>query len=122
MGHPAGLAWLALPARNKSVSTTSALVSDPVAAVPEFRRNPMIDHIPQHLGSPTVFNEPEGIAAELEIVAALIDAIGSVALDVDAAFHVGNELITCRVARLKPDIGDAYDRNVCPSISAIGAT
>ena len=82
----------------------------------------MIDHIPQHMRSPTIFNEPEGITAELEIVAALIDAIGSVAFDVDAAFHVGNELITCRVAGLKPDIGDAYDRNVCPSISAIGAT
>ena len=58
----------------------------------------MVNHIPQHTGPSPIFNEPERITAELKIVPALIDAIGSVALDVDAALHIGEELIDGRRA------------------------
>jgi len=121
MGHPAGLARLPFSTRNESVPMARRSVSHSVAAVPEFRRDPMIDHLTQHVSSPAVFNQPERVTAELKIVAALIDAVGPMAFDIDAAFHVGNELFTRRLAGLQPDIGDAHDRNVPPSISPIGA-
>lgn len=121
MGHPAGLAGLPLPTGNESVPPAKRSVCHSVATAPKFRRDPMIDHIPQHMGSPAVFYQPEGVAAELEIVAALINAVRSMTFDINAAFHVGNELIARSLARLQSDIGDAHDRNVPPSVSPIGA-
>lgn len=122
MGHPAGLAWLSLSTRNESVPPARRSVSHSITTVPEFRRDPMVDYVPQHMGSSAVFNQPECIATELEIVAALINAVGPMPLDIDAAFHVGNELIIRRLAGLQSDIGDAHDRDMCPSVSSIGAT
>lgn len=121
MGHPAGLAWLPLSTRNKSVPLAKRSVSHSITTVPEFRRDPMVDHVPQHMGSSAVFNQPECISAELEIVAALINAVGPMPLDIDAAFHVGNELIIRSLAGFKSDIGDAHDRNGRPSVGPIGA-
>jgi len=96
MGHPARLAWLPLATRDEAVSTASSSVGHSIAAVPEFRRDPMVDHVSQHVGPSAMFNQPEGVTAELEIVAALINAIGPMAFDVDAALHVGNQLIDSR--------------------------
>ena len=122
MGHPAGLARLPLSTRDESVPAASRSVSDSVTAVPELRRDPMVDDIPQHVRSPAVFDQPECVTAELEIVAALINAVGPMAFDIDAVFHIGNQLIDSRRPRLKPDIRDAYDRDMPPSISPIRAT
>lgn len=69
-----------------------------------------------------MFNQPERITAELEIVAALINAVGPVALDVDPPFHVGDELVNRGRAWLKSDVGDSNDGNTPPSISAVGPT
>lgn len=121
MSHPAGLARLPFPTRNESVPPAKRSIGHSVTTAPKLRGDPMVNHVPQHVGSPAVFNQPERITAELEIVAALINAVGSMAFDINAAFHVGNELIICRLAWLKSDIGDAHDRNAPPSISPIGA-
>ena len=96
MSHPTRLAWLPLATRDEAVSTASSSVGHSIAAVPEFRGDPMVDHVPQHVGPSAVFNQPEGVTTELEIVAALIDAVRPVAFDVDAVLHVGNELIDSR--------------------------
>ena len=112
MGHPAGLARLPLPTGNESVPPAKRSVRHSVAVVPEFRRDPMVNHVPQHVGSPAVFDQPERVTAELEIVAALINAVGPMAFDIDAAFHVGNKLITRSLPGLPSDIGNSHDRNV----------
>mgnify|MGYP001573616490 CR=1 FL=1 len=96
MSHPTRLAWLPLATRDEAVSTASSSVGHSIAAIPEFRRDPMVDHIPQHVGAPAVLNQPERIPAKLKIVAALIDAIGPMAFDVDTVLHVGNQLINSR--------------------------
>ena len=93
MRHPAGLARLALAACDKSVTLAVPSVGHCVATVPELRRDAMVNHVTQHLGALSVFDEPEGVAAELEIVAALVNAIGPMAFDVDAPFHIGKQII-----------------------------
>ena len=89
----AGLAGLTLSTGNETVAAAMPPVCDAVAAVPELRRNAVIDHIAEHAGAPAVFDQPERVAAELKVVSPLIDAIGIVALDVNAALHLGEETI-----------------------------
>ena len=57
MGHPAGLSRLTLPTRNESVPSAKRSVRHSVAIVPKFRRDPMVNHVPQHVGAPAVFNQ-----------------------------------------------------------------
>ena len=122
MGHPTRLARLSFATRDEPVPTTSRSISDAVAALPKLRRDAVVDDVPEHMGSSTMFNQPERVTAELEIVAALINAVGPVALDVDPPFHVDDELVNRGRAWLKPDVGDANDGNTTPSISAVGPT
>ena len=96
MSHPTRLAWLPFSTRDEAISTASSSVGHSIAAIPEFRGDPMVDHVPQHVGPSAVFNKPEGVTTKLEIVAALIDAVGPMAFDVDAVLHVGNQLIDGR--------------------------
>ena len=96
MSHPTRLAWLPLATRDEAVSTASRSVGYSVAAVPEFWRDPMVDHVSQHVDTPAVLNQPERIPAELKIVAALINAIGPMAFDVDTVLHIGNQLLNGR--------------------------
>ena len=67
MSHPTRLAWLPLATRDEAVSTASSSVGHSIAAVPEFWRDPMVDHVSQHVDTPAVLNQPERIPAELEI-------------------------------------------------------
>jgi hypothetical protein len=122
MGHPTRLARLSFATRDEPIPATSSSISDAVAALPKIRRDPMVDHVPEHMGSSTMFNQPERVPTELEIVPSLVDAVGPVAFDVDPAFHVGDELVNRGRAWLKPDVGDADDRDTAPSISAVGPT
>src|SRR5437867_66621 len=82
--HPAGLAGLALAAGDEAVAAAVRLIRDGVARVPELGRDAGVDHVAQHVRAPAVFDQPECVAAELEVVALLIDAERAVALDVDA--------------------------------------
>lgn len=75
MSHPARLARLALATRNKPEPAAMPLVRNSVARAPKLRRNAVIDDIADHMGPLTTFDEPERIAAELKVVAALVDAV-----------------------------------------------
>ena len=122
MRHPTGLAGLAFATGNETITLTMRPVGYPVATVPEFRRDAVVDHVAQHVGPPAVLDQPERIPAELKIVAPLIDAVGAVAFDVDPALHLRKELIEGRPARLQTDIGDAHDRDSPPAIGTIRPT
>ena len=65
----------------------------PITTVPEFRRNPVINHIANHMrapavlrarsnagllgarAAPAVLDQPKRISSELKIIAPLIDAV-----------------------------------------------
>jgi hypothetical protein len=91
--HPTGLAGLALAARDEPVPAAVAAVGDAVTAVPELRRDAMINNVTQHVRTLTVFDQSEGIAAELEVVAPLIDTVGAMAFDVDTPLDVAKEFV-----------------------------
>jgi len=99
MGHPARLARLTFPARNKPEPTAMSKVCDSVALPPKLRRNAVVDHIADHVGLLTVFDEPERIAAELKVVATLVDAVRPMAFDVNPLLHTGNQIIEGAGAR-----------------------
>ncbi len=67
-----------------------------------------------------MLDEPEGVAAELKVVATLVDAVRPVALDVDPAFHIREKIVKRHAARFEPDVGDAYHRHALPSVGAVG--
>src|SRR5690349_11502316 len=117
--HPTGLARLPLAARDKTVTSAVASIGHAITTVPEFRRDAVVNHVPQHLGALSIFNEPEGIAAELEVVAPLVDAVGPMALDVDAPFHVGEQIVERVGSRLQTDVGNAHDRDAAPAVRSI---
>ena len=86
MRHPARLARLALPARDEAISPAVPSIGDTIAAVPKLRSDAVINDVPEHVGAFAVFNEPERIAPELKVVAALVNAVGPMAFNVDSRF------------------------------------
>jgi hypothetical protein len=99
MGHPAGLARLTLPACNEPISPAVRPIRDSVATAPELWRDPMVDDIADHVGPLPLLDHPKYISAELEVIPSLIDAVGPVAFDVDASFHIGEQLVDGGSAR-----------------------
>ena len=55
-----------------------------VAGLPEVGGAGLVGDAGEHAAFFPAFDFPEGVAAELEVVAPLIDAVGPVAFDVDA--------------------------------------
>src|SRR5581483_4830044 len=119
MGHPAGLTGLTFPAGDEPVPAAVRAIRHTVATAPELRRDAVIDHVPQHVGAPAVLDEPEGVAAELEVIPPLVDAVGTVPFDVDAAFHIGDQVVQRGRARLQPDVGDPHDRYATPPVRPV---
>ena len=119
MGHPTGLARLAFATRNEPIPTAMRPIRDPVTTAPELRRDPMVDDITNHVGSLPVLDQPECVAAELEVISSLIDAIGPVAFNVDAPLHIGEQLIEGGGAGFEADVGNANDRDAAPAVCPI---
>src|SRR5215210_1550814 len=103
MGHPAGLARLALATRDEPIPPAVRPISDTIAAVPKLRCDSIIDDIANHLCSLSVLDQPKCVAAELEVVPSLIDAEGPVPFDVQTMFHVGEQIVESGGTRLKAD-------------------
>jgi len=99
MGHPARLARLTFPARNKPEPTAMSKVCDSVALPPKLRRNAVVDHIADHVCPLTVFDEPERIAAELKVVTTLVNAVRPMAFDVNPLLHADDQIIEGAGAR-----------------------
>ncbi len=57
---------------------------DPVAGMPEIRRLRLVSDARKHAPLLTAFNLPESIAAELEVIALLVDGEAAVAVDENA--------------------------------------
>src|SRR5690242_12593883 len=100
MGHPPGLTGLALAARDEAIAPAMRGIGYGIARAPELRRDAVIDHVTEHVGALAVLDQPEGVAAELKIVPALIDAEGAVAFDINAAFDVAQHIIDSRLTGL----------------------
>ena len=76
-----GLRRLPFAVVGRAVKLVRVGSAQSVAGAPEIRRSRLVCDIPQHLAELAVFDFPEGLAAELEIVTLLIDRPTSVAID-----------------------------------------
>src|SRR5580658_3569923 len=100
-----------------------ALPGDTVAGVPEVRSSGLIRHARKHAALLAAFNLPEGIAAELKIVALLVDGETAVALNEDAVVDARNQIARSyrRDAGREPHVGHALERNAGPGIRIAAA-
>jgi hypothetical protein len=48
-------------------------ISNRIARAPELGGDSMIDHITQHVGPFSIFDQPEGVASELKVVPLLVN-------------------------------------------------
>src|SRR5690606_30573817 len=102
-GHLTGLS---LAVEEGPVESVVALVADADAGIPELRRPQLIGHILDHFGHLAVLDLVEELAAELRVVALLIDGERTVADDVDAVLDVLDHLGRAQLllARSKRDV------------------
>jgi hypothetical protein len=82
----------------------------------------MVDHIPEHMGAPSVLDEPKSVAAKLKIITPLVDTVGAMSLNIDSSFHIADEVVQGGGSWFEPDIRNADHRDASPTVSTIGAT
>ena len=123
--HRRHLARLALAVEEGAAEAVVALVADADAGVPELRRAHLVGDVLELLGDLAVLDLVEELAAELRVVALLVDRERAVADDVDAVLdaldHLGDvELLLARRERhvrhaLELHAGPANRRSSSPA-------
>src|SRR6185503_11448696 len=86
---------------------------------PEIRGDRVVGDVAHHARDLAVLDLPEGIAAELAVVALLVDRIAAAAVDQDPIPGVGDDLLGCRRAGgpwLDVDVRHAEERVVAPGV------
>src|SRR5437764_4125946 len=84
----ADLARLALAVEEGAAHAPVALVAQGGAGIPEVLGVRLVGHVFQHLADLAVLDLEVKLAAELEVVALLVDRVGTAPEDVDAALDV----------------------------------
>src|SRR5579883_3031599 len=90
------------------------------AGVPELRRDPAVARILQHAHAAAVTDLPADLAAELEVVALVVDRPAPVGLHVDRVRHV-EDLIERLLTRQQAHVRHADERNARPAVGAHAA-
>src|SRR5688500_18437054 len=93
MTHGIGLRRFALAIVEGAAQRIGGWSAQAVAGIPEIGRARLISNVSQHAGDFALFDFPEGLAAELEIVTLLVDRKTAVAVDENAIVHLGDEFI-----------------------------
>src|SRR5688572_20439430 len=86
--HGRYLAGLPLAVEERAAEAIVALVADRRARVPELRRAHLVGDVLEHGPELAVLDLVEQLAAELRVVALLVDGEGTGTHDVDAVLHV----------------------------------
>src|SRR6185503_10001342 len=93
VAHRVDLGWLPFAVVRRAVQFVSRLAAQPITRVPKIGRARLISDIAQHRAHPALLDFPKGLAAELKIVALLIDRPTAVAVDQDAVVHPFYKLV-----------------------------
>src|SRR6266850_2905601 len=100
------------------------LVADGVARLPEVGRAALVRDVGDLRADLALLDLPEGVAAELEVVALVVDRVRPPAFDQDAVVHPRHEVVERHrlLARLEPHVRHALerDRGVRVGIGAAG--
>src|ERR1039458_3017851 len=96
---------------------------DQVERLPEVGSARLVGDPRNHPLLLAVLDLPKGVAAELEIVALLVDREAAIAIDQDAVVHAGDQVVDTRprLARLQPNVGHALERNAGPVVGIAAA-
>src|ERR1700691_6370624 len=70
-----------------------------IARAPEVGRLGLVGHAREHAPLLPAFNFPEGVAAELKVVALLIDGVTALAFDQNAVVHACDQIVRSDIAR-----------------------
>src|SRR3989338_3037619 len=118
---PHGLHGLALAAVGRAPERPVAAVADGVARVPELGGDAAVRGVLDHAGFLAALDLPGDLGAELEVVAAVVDAPAAVGLEIDAVVGVGQQVGELPGSRQQADVGHADERDAVPALGAHGA-
>src|SRR5580704_4018421 len=96
---------------------------DAAARAPEVAGFRLVSHAGKHARLLAALDLPKSVAAELEVVALLIDGKTAIALNQNAVVHSGDQRIQADFARsgFQPYIGHALERHAAPGIGVAAA-
>src|SRR5215472_458411 len=94
-----------------------------VASLPKVRSACLVGNARDHAAALAAFDFPERIAAELEVVALLVDGIAAAAIDENTVIDTGNQTVQGGIGRtcLEVDIRHALEGNRRPGIGLTAA-
>ncbi|KAG1269824.1 hypothetical protein G6F65_013571 [Rhizopus arrhizus] len=117
------LAGLALAIEERTTQAEIAFIADGGAGVPELRRADLVSRVLDHAGDLSVLDLVVQLAAELRVVALLVDRIRTAAVDPDAVLHVLDHVLDAErlLARRQRDIGHALELHAGPGIGIAAA-
>src|SRR4051794_16702604 len=94
-----------------------------VAGLPEIRRARLVTHARDHAAFLAALDLPEGVAAELYVIALLIDRVTAAAIDQHTVIDAGDQAVQSGLARsrLQPHVGHALERHGRPAIGLAAA-
>jgi hypothetical protein len=98
MRYGGSLRRLALAAKEGTADEAGRRVAQPVHRVPEIGRAALVGDVAQHGAALAVLDLIEQLAAELEVIALLVDAPASLPANLDAVIDAGGQ-IASRVSR-----------------------
>src|ERR1044072_4691355 len=121
--HGGDLPRLPLAVEERPAQTIVALVAAGDHRVPELLGVGLVGDVAQHRAQLAVLDLVEELAAELEVVALLVDGVGAVADDEDALLDLGDELLRGELvlAGRERDIGHALELHVVPAVGVTAA-
>src|SRR5580700_9368288 len=112
---------LALPAVRHTPQHPMVAIGDGRAGIPELSGDAAVSGVLQHARALAVANLPRDLAAELEVVALVIDRPAAVGLHINGAAHAAQYFFQRLFARKQTDVGHADERQTGPSGGAHGA-
>src|SRR3989442_10953732 len=111
------LLWLPFPAMRCSPEHPLVARADRIQRIPELSGNSGVGRVLQQACTLAILDLPSRLAAELEVVAFVVDGPGAVGLHVDAVVRRSDELLAGEglLPRHNADIGHADDRQPVPA-------
>src|SRR3954447_25677907 len=107
---------LALAAVRRAEHANRIGVADPRKAALELRADAAVVRILHDGTELAVVDQSRAFAAELELVAGIVDRPRRVRLHHDAVLDARDELVERRIARVKIEIRHAVDRRAVPAV------
>src|SRR5215471_6961573 len=92
VGDGIRLLRLSLAVGERAAKSVCAFSAKQRHRIPEVWRTGLISNVAQHSDALAIFDLPENLTSKLKVVALLINRVGTIAFDVDAALCCGDHI------------------------------